>query len=244
MRVIPVIDILDGVVVRGVGGRREEYRPLESGIVTSCDPYAVASTFYCDFGRREIYLADLDAILHGRPNWELYQRLPETGVSLLIDAGVRDADQARRVANLAQVTVVVGLETVTSPQMLARMTVSVDTSRLLFSLDMRAGRPMSSNDWPTSPTEIVREVTALGVEELIVLDLADVGTSSGGSTDELCRELLVAHPALRIIAGGGVRGPADLERLRHLGVDGVLVASAIHDGRLSHAEILAIEAQG
>ncbi len=237
MRIIPVIDILDGVVVRGVGGRREEYRPLVSRIVSSCDPFAVATAIYETYGCRQIYLADLDAILHGRPNWDLYRRLPETGVSLLIDAGVRDADQARRLANLARVTVVAGLETVLSPQTLEQITISVDTSRLVFSLDLQAGRPMASTAWPSTPADIVREVTALGIQDLIVLDLADVGTSTGGSTDDLCRQLLAAQPALRIIAGGGVRGPADLQRLRVLGVDGVLVASALHDGRLTRADL-------
>jgi uncharacterized protein related to proFAR isomerase len=30
MQVIPVIDLKDGVVVHGIAGRREEYRPLVS----------------------------------------------------------------------------------------------------------------------------------------------------------------------------------------------------------------------
>ena len=39
-------------------------------------------------------------------------------------------------------------------------------------------------------------------------------------------------PATRLYAAGGVRGWADVETLRRLGVAGALVASAIHDGAL------------
>ncbi len=42
MRIIPVIDVMDGVVVRAIGGRRDEYRPLVSQLTVSTDPIAVA----------------------------------------------------------------------------------------------------------------------------------------------------------------------------------------------------------
>ena len=38
MQVLPVIDLLQGVVVRGVAGRRETYRPIESQICASPAP--------------------------------------------------------------------------------------------------------------------------------------------------------------------------------------------------------------
>ena len=44
-------------------------------------------------------------------------------------------------------------------------------------------------------------------------------------------------PGLEVTAGGGVRGRADLDRLKACGVRNVLVASALHDGRLSRSEV-------
>jgi phosphoribosylformimino-5-aminoimidazole carboxamide ribotide isomerase len=45
------------------------------------------------------------------------------------------------------------------------------------------------------------------------------------------------YPHLKLIAGGGIAGPADLDRLAALGVSGVLVASALHDGRISPSTV-------
>ena len=67
MRVVAVLDLMGGKVVRGVGGRRSEYRPVVSRLTTSCDPVAVAEAFRQQLGIDELYLADLDAIAGARP---------------------------------------------------------------------------------------------------------------------------------------------------------------------------------
>jgi uncharacterized protein related to proFAR isomerase len=40
-----------------------------------------------------------------------------------------------------------------------------------------------------------------------------------------------------VTAGGGVRGPDDLRGLHACGVKAVLVASALHDGRLRREDV-------
>ena len=78
---------------------------------------------------------------------------------------------------------------------------------------------------------------ALGVRRMIVLDLARVGIGEGTGTEKLCARLTAAHPSLEVIAGGGVRGPEDLRRLTGCGVRTALVASALHDGRLTRRRL-------
>ncbi len=75
-----------------------------------------------------------------------------------------------------------------------------------------------------------------GVRRMIVLDLARVGMGEGVGTEQLCRSLACRLPELEIIAGGGVRGPGDLDSLARAGCDAALVASALHDGRLAAKE--------
>jgi phosphoribosylformimino-5-aminoimidazole carboxamide ribotide isomerase len=49
-------------------------------------------------------------------------------------------------------------------------------------------------------------------------------------------------PDVAIIAGGGVRRVADLVRLAESGCDGALVATALHDGSLSAADVTGLKA--
>jgi phosphoribosylformimino-5-aminoimidazole carboxamide ribotide isomerase len=71
---------------------------------------------------------------------------------------------------------------------------------------------------------------------MIVLDLSRVGVGSGTGTEELCARLGSALPDVELIAGGGIRGPEDLRRLKKCGVGTALAASALHDGRLTRRD--------
>lgn len=62
MEIIPVIDILNGVVVHGVRGEREKYEPIKSVLCNSSDPLEVANVFK-ELGFKSLYVADLDSIL-------------------------------------------------------------------------------------------------------------------------------------------------------------------------------------
>jgi len=232
MNVLPVLDLLDGVVVRGIAGRRSEYRPLQSKLTLSVGPLEVARAIRATYGFQRFYLADLDAILHRRPNWDAYRRLIADGFRLLVDAGVGDVQLALSISQLGAEPIV-GLESCANPQALLDIARQCDGT---FSLDLHHGRPLlaeGADGWSIEPQGIARQVVEAGISRLIVLDLADVGTSSGGQTDTLCRALLDEFPTLELTCGGGVRGIDDLQRLKSLGVTNVLVASALHDGRLS-----------
>src|SRR5438270_567379 len=50
MRVIPVLDLKGGQVVRGIGGRRAEYRPIISVLTDSAKPLDVARAFRVGMG--------------------------------------------------------------------------------------------------------------------------------------------------------------------------------------------------
>lgn len=238
MQILPVLDLLNGVVVRGVAGQRSEYRPLVSRLTQSVQALDVARALRETFDFRQFYVADLDAILHQQPNWDLYRQLVADGFTLLIDAGVDSVDQSRAVCRAGGIPIV-GLESCPDPQTLADI-VAANHGEITFSLDLKNGRPLSprlSNEWETKPLEIVRQVVEVGTQHLIVLDLADVGTSSGGRSHDLCRQILARFPALRLISGGGVRSVEDVRRLAQVGVGGILVASALHDGRLTPTDV-------
>ena len=246
MRVIPVIDLMNGLVVRGVAGRRAEYRPVESRIAEDATPGKVARAFAERFGFDTAYVADLDAIQFGRPNVAAWQEIGRAGLKLWLDAGIGTSDIARQVlSRLAELQInaqlVVGLESLESTDELGGIIESCSRQPPIVSLDMLAGRTLVRNPaWQgLTPLELALAQVAWGRQELIVLDLADVGTNSGTRTLELCRQIRRAGPPIHLIAGGGVRGMADLRALADAGCQTALVASALHDGRLTPADIAA-----
>ena len=239
MRIIPVIDLKAGHVVRGIGGQREKYRPIRSCLVDSSLPIDVAVAIREAFGFEEFYLADLDAIEGAAPALDIYSELIAEGTRLLIDAGPANRRCAEQLAEFADqhthaMQIVIGLESVSQPELLPELAAIVGAERAVFSLDLYEGRPRTeSGVWANVDLlEVVQQAIDAGFRRLIVLDLGDVGKRSGTSTLPLCRAIRAAHSGLELIAGGGVRDATDLDRLAQAGCNGALVASALHDGRL------------
>jgi phosphoribosylformimino-5-aminoimidazole carboxamide ribotide isomerase len=248
MRVIPVIDLMGGKVVRGVAGRRSEYRAIQSQIASDARPATVARAFVDQFGFDTAYVADLDAILNGPLSTLEWLQIESAGLNLLLDAGIGDVARARRVlyaANELQIDLklVIGLESLESPDALTAIQRLCQGSAT-FSLDMLGGQPLTQiAAWKSlTPSQIAAEAISRDVNRLILLDLADVGVAGGSRTLQLCRELRSNHPRVELIAGGGVRGIDDLRALADAGCDAALVASALHDGRLTKHDVESLSA--
>jgi phosphoribosylformimino-5-aminoimidazole carboxamide ribotide isomerase len=94
--VLPVLDLMGGRVVHGVGGRRHEYRPIVSRWTTSSDSLSVARALQDAFGFRRFYVAELDAITSGQVRCDSVRSLASAGFELIVDAGVRTASDAMR----------------------------------------------------------------------------------------------------------------------------------------------------
>jgi len=240
MRVLPVLDLLNGVAVHGIAGRRSTYRPVQSRLARGAEPLELVQAFRDQCQLTICYLADLDAILHGRPNLRLFERLRAEGFGLLIDAGVRRLADARAIMQAGANLVIVGLETSPGPDSLREIVDELGAERVVFSLDLKGGQPLAlpGSGWEfLEARQIVSRVVELGVQSLILLDLEGVGMGAGIPTAELCDNVLRDFPNLRLITGGGVRNVVDLQREARRGVAGVLVASALHDGRLTAADV-------
>jgi phosphoribosylformimino-5-aminoimidazole carboxamide ribotide isomerase len=238
MQILPVLDIQQGTVVRGVGGRRHEYKPIVSKWTQSSEPLALAEALHQAYGFRSFYLADLDAIAGQAPNWGIYAQLLSRGFVLSVDAGIREESDGRCLLE-AGVDCVVGLETVAGPAILCALLDMAAKERVIFSVDLKEGKPLGNlAGWRAADAwTIVEQSMEMGVRRLIVLDLPRVGEGEGVGTEDLCRRIKIAYPHVELIAGGGVRDLEDLKRLEVCGVDRALVASALHDGRLGPEEV-------
>jgi phosphoribosylformimino-5-aminoimidazole carboxamide ribotide isomerase len=238
-RLIPVLDVMGGAVVRAVGGRREEYKPIRCPVSNSGRPYDVADGLTSLAGASEIYVADLDAITgSGRPSLVVSTLLRFGRRLCWIDAGTRSLETFRTLPRLAWVRPVIGSETCPGPDVLSEIVAHPTTANLACSIDLREGELIG--DWRTwglrnerDALGLARRFVALGVRTLIVLDLARVGTGLGCGTEDLLRSIRAEFPDIELIAGGGVRTWADVDRLGEAGADAVLVASALHDSTIT-----------
>ena len=237
MKIIPVIDILGGVAVHAVKGRRSEYQPLKSVLCASANPLDVALAFKM-LGFSELYIADLDAIMIGRPNFSVLKQIADTtGLRLMVDAGVADLERAEKLLKSNAAKIIIGTETLSRLSFVREAVEFLGKERVVVSLDLKGDEVVSGFELGrfSSSLDLLREFQGMDVEQIIVLDLARVGSSEGVNKPFLTAAL--RNRRVKVFVGGGVRDIEDLLELRNVGVFGVLVATALHSGKITLAEL-------
>lgn len=215
-------------------GRRSRYRPVESVLCDSSSPREIAAAFRSQLGLGEIYIADLDAIRTKSREDHRYiikSLVSRDNFDIILDAGVTDAAGVSFWLELGVAKVVIGSETLESLESLEEITRASDMNRILFSLDCRNGKTLSkcTELKAMSPVTALDRIQSSGFREIILLDLARVG-SGNGIDETLVAEACTEYPAVHFLAGGGVTGIEELKKLKSIGVDGALVATVLHQG--------------
>lgn len=237
MKIVPVIDVLNGIAVHAIRGERTRYHPLTSVLCSSADPLDVALTFD-SLGFDSLYLADLDAILGKSAHFALYRRIEtETHLDLMVDAGTSEIIKAEKLLKAGVTKIVVGTETLSNLDFVTEAIKIFGRNRVIVSIDQKRGKVMSISDSIKSknPTPLAQRLEKIGVNQIILLDLDRVGTERGANV-EILKEVL-EKTKIKVLVGGGIRNLQDLEKLRNLNVSGALVATALHNGKLRVDEL-------
>jgi phosphoribosylformimino-5-aminoimidazole carboxamide ribotide isomerase len=239
MKVIPVIDVLKGAAVHGARGERERYQPLKSVLCRSANPLEIALTFE-SLGFTELYLADLDAILGKAANLSVYRQIAtQTGLGLMVDAGIADLARAEEVLAAEVSKIVVGSETLGSLEFLGQAVRAFGEDRVVVSVDLKEGKVLSASEAVASldAVSFAQQLGKMGVKQIILLDLARVGTEQG--INRMLLRNVLEETGVEVLVGGGIRSLRELEELRKLGVSGALVATILHNGKLKVDELKA-----
>jgi phosphoribosylformimino-5-aminoimidazole carboxamide ribotide isomerase len=231
MNLIPVIDLMRSSVVMAKSGKRHAYSPVDTPLCRNSRPQDVLSALLDLYPFDTLYIADLDAICGCGSNLELIYALhlsyPE--ISLWVDNGLTDLG---RLCGFARP--VIGTESVSHCGQLAHLLSSLPSP--ILSLDYLDDIFKGPGDLEGQPD--------CWPEDVIVMSLSRVGTSTGPDTTRLQR-IISLRPQLRLYAAGGIRNLQDLEQLRTFGTAGALLSTALHQGTIGPRELHSfINAQG
>ncbi len=237
MRVIPVMDIKEGIAVWARGGVRDKYEKLVSWLCKSSDPIELV-TNYTKLGFYETYVADLTAILRGQRNLRLYRDLMKIS-KILLDCGIKCLDEALELYEIGIHKIIIATETLTNLSAVDKILSHVPCEKLIISIDLYHGKLLSPipEIRDAEPKQCLRLFRELGFREAIIVDIGRVGTFQGPDfslIENLC------GMDIKLIVGGGIKSIEDIVLLDDIGVDGVLIASALHTKKISINELRAL----
>jgi phosphoribosylformimino-5-aminoimidazole carboxamide ribotide isomerase len=166
----------------------------------------------------------------------------DAGVPVQVGGGVRSVAAAKALVDLGVTRVVLGTAALEDPALVA--TLATD-HRVAVGLDGRGGE-VAVRGWLESSGRTVLDVAegfaGMGVDALIVTDIARDGTLGGPDVDGLAA--LLERVDIPVIASGGVAVAGDVRTLASVErsgrrLAGVIVGRALYEGACTLAEALA-----
>lgn len=225
MEIIPVIDIKNGRAVHAIKGKRDDYQPIKTALCPSSDAVAVISSFIQLGNFKRIYIADLNSIMRQESNDELLQRIVESFpyINFWIDKGLRKIP-SRSKQHVNSVSVI-GSESLNESHL---KSLENPTTPFILSLDY-------SSEGKMGPDPLFTNVR-YWPESIIIMTLERVGKNDGPDYQKL-EYFCNRHPDRKFIAAGGIRNMEDLLKLKKMGIERALVASALHLKSISAEDI-------
>lgn len=233
MIVIPAVDVRGGRVVRLRRGRPEAERAYGS------DPLEAASRFV-EEGAMMLHVVDLDRALGTGDNREALRAVVRgVPVPVQVGGGLRSHEALEEVLGWGAARAVLGTGAVRDPRFLARA-VAAFGDRVASAVDTD-GRAVRVGGWAEEAGplgEVLAELERAGAPRFVVTAVARDGTLEGPDLALYRRVLrMTSRP---VVASGGVRGAGDLRRLRDLGLEAVIVGTALYEGGLTVSEALEV----
>jgi len=224
VEIIPVIDLMGGIVVHARAGLRDQYAAIQSVLSPSADLHTIVMAIRDVYPFRTMYIADLDAISGQKLNLMKYKQLVACFPNIIfwVDAGITNQSDWDTLSEI------MGIQPVLASETLQDISWLNDINEGVLSLDFKQGQFLGdSRLW---------DETDLWPERVIVMNLDYVGVNQGPDL-KLLKKVRGKVPMLKVSAAGGVRSVGDIQVLEREGIKSVLIASALHDGRLGSEQL-------
>ena len=224
MKLIPAIDLMDGMPVRLAQGdfdRRTDYG------TTAADALAAFKAQ----GAELAHIVDLDGARAGEPKQHAQIAALTDIMPVQVAGGFRTREQVGDMFEAGAARVVIGSLALKQPQAFVEMLNCYGAERMVLALDVAiedGEAVVASHGWQESSGRTLEDVLAdfPRVRHILVTDIARDGMMTGPNV-ELYRLLKAQYPDLQVQASGGVSSLDDLDELRAAGADAAITGKAI-----------------
>lgn len=238
MELYPAIDLHSGQCVRLYQGAFDQLTSYGN------DPLAVAQHFQSE-GAKYLHLVDLEGAKKGAPvHLEVIREIAQnTDLQIQVGGGIRDITQIEQLFDLGVKRVILGSIAISQSALVTQWLYHFGAEKIVLAFDIRMdqqGMPyLASHGWQsdtsTSLWDILEVYAPCALKHVLCTDIACDGTLQGPNV-ALYQQCQKRYPQVHFQASGGVSRLADLQKLAHIPVAGVIIGKALYEKRFSLSE--------
>jgi len=233
-RIIPAIDIIDGKCVRLEKG---DYATVK---VYDNNPVDVAMSFE-DGGIEYLHVVDLDGAKAEQPkNLKILEKIKhKTSLKVDFGGGIKGLQSVKDAFNAGADQITLGSLSVKDPDLVKSWLYDLGSESIIIGADTIDGA-IATNGWlETHEKDIfsfINDYISAGAKYFLCTDIHKDGMLEGPSID-LYKEIQKKCEGVSLIASGGVSGMQDVNDLKKLGVEGIIIGKAIYEGRIDIGDL-------
>ncbi|MHA1886303.1 MAG: 1-(5-phosphoribosyl)-5-[(5-phosphoribosylamino)methylideneamino]imidazole-4-carboxamide isomerase [Promethearchaeota archaeon] len=235
MEIIPAIDLSEGKCVRLYKGKKGSEK------IYFEDPLKALS-FWIDHGAKRLHIIDLDGAWGSDRNKELLLSMIENSkskVKLQIGGGIRTLERIVDLYENGVDRVIFGTLAITNPEIIPILAEKIGSEHFIIAMDYKGGK-IATHGWTKqtgeNPLIYTQKVIKLGAKYILFSSIEADGTLSGPDFINIKRLKETVKEA-QIYVAGGVRNIEDLQKLKAIGVKGVVIGRAFYEQRIPYSII-------
>ncbi len=234
MIVFPAVDILDGNCVQLIQGDRN--RATIYGKPLGC------AHRWLDEGADALHVVNLNgAFGNARKNAEIIRELlTETGVYIQLGGGIRSVEDAGAWLDIGVDRIIISTLAVENPQSITDIASEYGSERIMAGVDAQGGEVVT-HGWERPAGSYIKWAGIFqekGAGSLLFTNVDVEGLCEG--IDMTTIQNLITHTELPVMISGGITTTEDLIALKENNVCGVILGSALYNGRLKLSEAIEV----
>lgn len=204
------------------------------------NPVEVAEKWVSE-GAEMLHLVDLDGAIEGESvNRELIKEIIQTvNVPVQIGGGIRTVEDALNLIEIGAKRIILGTVAVENPDIVEEISKKVGKEKVMVALDAKDGKVVIKG-WKEktkyTPVEMGKILEEKGAGSILFTNVNVEGLLTGIDVEPV--KQLVEELEIPVIASGGVTTIEDLIKLKEVGVEGVVVGSAIYKNLIDLKEAI------
>lgn len=238
MQIIPAIDLIDGKCVRLSQGDFQQKK------IYNENPLEVAQSFEA-IGIRKLHLVDLDGAKAKQVvNFKILKQIAEnTNLEIEFGGGIKTNEDLQKIFDHGATQAIIGTIAVKQADLFFSWLEKYGSEKIILGADVK-NEKLAINGWLETSDQSIYDFLAInrsrGLKHVICTDISKDGMLQGTAIN-LYKKLMTMFPALNIIASGGVASMEDIEKLKAINCQSVVVGKAIYEGKIKLEELKTLQ---
>jgi phosphoribosylformimino-5-aminoimidazole carboxamide ribotide isomerase len=232
MKIFPAVDILGGMCVQLVQGKRES--------ATAYGDPLTCATRWLDEGATALHVVNLDgAFGSSSENAGLITDLiKKTGVEIELGGGIRSVEDARHWLETGVDRVIISTLATQDPECVRTLVKEFGSSRVMPGVDAKGGQ-IAVHGWQETAGDYLdwaARFEKMGAGSLLYTNVDVEGLQQGVRFGPVKR--LIDRVGIPVVVAGGVSSRSDVAGLRDAGAYGAVLGSALYSGKITLKDAL------